>query len=71
MTSVILMVEAFCMPLDDIQPLINCWRRYLYQISIKKAFVDHDIDFLNARTLFKGRTLLSTGRRALLIGRCT
>ena len=69
MTSAILMVEAFCMPLDDIQPLIHCWRRYLYQISIKKAFVDYDIDFFNARTL--GWTLLSTGRRALLIGRCT
>jgi hypothetical protein len=36
MTSVIRIAEAFYMPLDA---------RYLYQISFKKAFVEHEIGF--------------------------
>ena len=32
MTSVILNTEAFYMLLDDILPLFDDWRRYLYEI---------------------------------------
>ena len=45
MTSVILIAEAFYMPLDAILPLFDGWRRYIYQILLKKAFVDHEIDY--------------------------
>ena len=37
--------EAFYMPLDAILPLFDGWRRYIYQILLKKAFVDHEIDY--------------------------
>ena len=43
MTSVSLNTEAFYVPLDDILPLFDDWRRYLYEIWLKKAFVDHEI----------------------------
>jgi hypothetical protein len=36
-------VEAFYMSLDAILPLFNEWRRYIYQILLKKAFFDHEI----------------------------
>ena len=45
MTSVILIAEAFYMPLDAILPLFDGWRRYIYQILLKKAFVDHEIGY--------------------------
>ena len=45
MTSAILIVEAIYMPLDAILPLLDVCIRYLYQILLKKAFVDHEIDF--------------------------
>ena len=45
MTSVILIDEAFFMPLDAILPLFDGWIRYLYQMFFKKGIVDHEIDF--------------------------
>jgi hypothetical protein len=56
MTSVILIAEAFYMPLDAILPLFDGWRRYLYQILLKKAFVDHEIGFFNFHSTWKGST---------------
>jgi hypothetical protein len=44
-SSVILFAEAFYMPLDAILPLFDGWRRYIYQILLKKAFVDHEIGY--------------------------
>ena len=55
-TYAILIVEVIYMPLDAILPLLDVGRRYLYQILLKKAFVDHEIDFFNSIAL--GRTLL-------------
>jgi hypothetical protein len=58
MTSVILIAEAFYMPRDAILPLFDGWRRYINQILLKKAFVDHEIDYFFISTAL-GRTLLS------------
>jgi len=46
MTSVIRIAEAFYMPLDAILRLFDGLRRHLYQILLKKAFVDDEIGFL-------------------------
>jgi len=56
MTSVIRIAEAFYMPLDDILHMFDGWRRCLYQILLKKAFVEHEIGFFNFHSTWKDST---------------
>ena len=56
MASVILIAEAFYMPLDAIPPLFDGWRWYLYQILFKKAFVEHEIGYFNFPSTWKDST---------------
>ncbi len=69
MSSVIRIAEAFYMPLDDILHMFDGWRMCLYQILLKKAFVEHEIGFFYFPQHLEG-LYWATGR-TILIGRYT